>query len=86
MRMPRRYEQWRAAGRAVEATPRPYAGGMNVIAFLVSIILFVGSFLLFGYAFEVTSPYDLLLFGGGLLAILLSVLIPFQFLGHSEQR
>ncbi len=57
-----------------------YADGMKVIAFVVSIVIFLGSFLLFGYAFAVGPGWNYLLFALGLGAISLSLAIPFHLL------
>ena len=53
---------------------------MKIFAFLVCLGLFVGSFVLFGYAFAVGPGWDTVLFSGGLLAVALSLMIPFHLL------
>ena len=59
---------------------------MKVFAFLVALVFFVGSFLLFGYAFAVPSVEVLFidsrawLFGFGIIAVCLSLMIPFHLL------
>jgi hypothetical protein len=53
---------------------------MKIFAFLVALALFVGSFLLFGYAFAVGPGWDTALFAGGLIAVALSLAIPFHLL------
>ncbi|WP_181408456.1 hypothetical protein [Schumannella sp. 10F1B-5-1] len=53
---------------------------MKVFAFLVCLVLFVGAFFLFGYAFAVPEPYHLVMFAGGLAAIAISLIIPFHLL------
>ncbi|MEO5921684.1 MAG: hypothetical protein ABIQ01_11140 [Pseudolysinimonas sp.] len=54
---------------------------MKIFAFLVCLGLFVGSFALFGYAFAMTETYlQFILFFGGLLAVALSLGIPFHLL------
>jgi hypothetical protein len=53
---------------------------MKLFAFLVALAFFVGSFLLFGYAFTVVDPYNTLLFAGGLACIAISLAIPFHLL------
>lgn len=53
---------------------------MKVVAFLFSMVIFVGSFLLFGYAFAVGPGFDYLLFALGLVAITVSLMIPFHLL------
>lgn len=53
---------------------------MKVFAFLVALVLFVGAFLLFGYAFAVDPGWNIVLFSGGLLAVAASLAIPFHLL------
>ncbi|MBI5161419.1 MAG: hypothetical protein HY996_08415 [Micrococcales bacterium] len=53
---------------------------MKVVAFVVSMGIFVGSFLLFGYAFAVDQGWNYLLFSLGLVAISVSLAIPFHLL------
>jgi hypothetical protein len=53
---------------------------MKIFAFLVCLGLFVGSFVLFGYAFVVDGPFNTLLFSAGLLAVAASLMIPFHLL------
>lgn len=53
---------------------------MKVFAFLVALALFVGSFVLFGYAFAAGPGWDTALFAGGLIAVALSLMIPFHLL------
>jgi hypothetical protein len=53
---------------------------MKIFAFLVCLGLFVGSFVLFGYAFAVGDGWNIVLFSGGLLAVAASLMIPFHLL------
>ncbi|HTE62258.1 MAG TPA: hypothetical protein VK631_18030 [Solirubrobacteraceae bacterium] len=53
---------------------------MKIFAFLVALGLFVGSFVLFGYAFAVPAGWDMVLFFAGLLAVAGSLAIPFHLL------
>ena len=53
---------------------------MKVFSFLVALALFVGSFLLFGYAFEVGPGWNTVLFSAGVLAVAASLAIPFHLL------
>jgi hypothetical protein len=53
---------------------------MKVFAFLVALAFFVGSFVLFGYSFAVGPGWDYAFFGGGLLAVAISLAIPFHLL------
>lgn len=53
---------------------------MKIFAFLVCLGLFVGSFVLFGYAFAAGAGWDMVLFFGGLLAVAASLMIPFHLL------
>lgn len=55
-------------------------GSMKVLAFVISMGVFVGSFLLFGYAFAVGPGWNYLLFSLGLVAISVSLAIPFHLL------
>lgn len=57
---------------------------MKVIPFIVSLVLFVGSFLMFAYAFAVDDAFRALLFGGGIVAVSLSLAIPFHLLERIE--
>lgn len=52
---------------------------MKFIAFAVSIVLFIGGLVLMGYAFEPGNGEGIT-FAGGILAIALSVAIPFHVL------
>lgn len=51
-----------------------------MFAFLVAIVLFVGSFVLFGYAFEVGDGANIALFTAGIVMVSLSFVIPFHLL------
>jgi len=58
---------------------------MKIFAFLVCLGLFVGSFLLFGYAFAVEGetlfvPNSSWVFFAGIAAVALSLMIPFHLL------
>lgn len=63
---------------------------MKVFWFLVALVLFVGSFALFGYSFQGAEifaflglpgfPFEIAMFTGGILAVTVSLLIPFQLL------
>jgi hypothetical protein len=53
---------------------------MKLFAFLVALAFFVGSFVLFGYAFTVGDNWNTLLFFCGLAAIAISLAIPFHLL------
>lgn len=52
---------------------------MNIVAFIVSFLLFVGGIWLLGAAFSATG-YELLVFFGGILCSTLGIFIPFQLL------
>jgi len=56
---------------------------MNGIAFAVSLVLFIGGIVLFGYAFEVVG-WEAAMFVGGIAAIVISIMIPFHFLKNSQ--
>ena len=53
---------------------------MKVFAFLVALAFFVGSFLLFGYAFAVDGAWQYIMFFGGLAGVAISLMIPFHLL------
>ncbi len=53
---------------------------MKIVAAVVSLILFFGSLLLFGYAPTMIAPFNFLLFFVGILIVALSLAIPFHFL------
>lgn len=53
---------------------------MKVFAFLVALAFFVGGLLLFGYAFAAGPGWDIVVFGGGILAIAVALGIPFHLL------
>ena len=53
---------------------------MKLFAFLVSLVLLVGSFALFGYAFSFGDPLNLWLFLAGIGAASLAFAIPFHVL------
>lgn len=57
---------------------------MKVIVFLVALAFFVGSFFLFGYAFSVPEAWSATVFFSGILAVVVALLIPFQFLGRTD--
>jgi len=57
---------------------------MKVFAFLVTLVLFVGGLVLFGYAFDAPEPLHLAMFGGGILAVSAALALPFHLLGKTE--
>jgi hypothetical protein len=57
---------------------------VNVILFVFCSILFVGSFLLFGFAFEFPAPIDQIMFVGGILGVSASFAIPFHLLTRTD--
>ena len=52
---------------------------MNIIAFVVGAVLFVGGIVLFGYSWDGTN-FDPFTFVGGVLVISASIAIPFHLL------
>lgn len=52
---------------------------MNIVAFVIGFILFVGGLVLFGYAWD-GAAFDGIMFTAGLLAISLAVAIPYHLL------
>ena len=57
---------------------------MKLFAFLVAIVLFVGSFVLFYYAFSVPEAAAGWVFFSGIAAVALSLAIPFHILGSRD--
>lgn len=53
---------------------------MKIPIYIVAMVLFVGGILLMGYAFELTEGMAIMFFGG-ILAVSLSIAIPFHLLG-----
>ncbi len=58
---------------------------MNIFAVIVSLFLFLGSFVLFAYAFAVPEEFAALTFFIGIMSASLSLAIPFSLLGHRER-
>ncbi|MFP7759961.1 hypothetical protein [Marisediminicola sp. LYQ134] len=56
---------------------------MNVVAFVIAAILFVGGILLFGYAWDGLA-FDGIMFSAGLVAITGSIVIPFHILKRTD--
>ena len=52
---------------------------MNVVAFIVSFLLFAGGFLLMGYA-DTVEGFQLVMFAGGIIMSSLGVFIPIHVL------
>ena len=57
---------------------------MKVFVFLVAFAFFVGAFLLFGAAFEVPEAWGGLVFFSGILAVVVSLAIPFHLLSRTD--
>ena len=57
---------------------------MKIIAFLIAMVLFVGGMILMGYAFEPDVAH-FELFVGGIVAITLSLIIPFHILKRLDR-
>ena len=53
---------------------------MKVFVFLISLALFLGGLLLFGYAFTFDASWHAVAFVGGVLAVSVSLAIPFHLL------
>jgi hypothetical protein len=58
---------------------------MNIVAFVIAFILFVGGIVLFGYAFDAGDNARAIVFVSGIAAIALSVAIPFHFLKRTDR-
>jgi hypothetical protein len=59
---------------------------MKVFVFLVALVIFLASFVLFGYAFAVEGLWQSILFLGGIIAVSVSLAIPFHLLPAADQR
>ncbi len=53
---------------------------MNVVAFIISGVLFFGSFVMLGYSFELADPYNTILFLGAMAAASIALAIPFHWM------
>lgn len=53
---------------------------MKLFVFLICLILFVGSFLMFGYGVAIGEAAGAVLFAGGIIAASVSLMIPFHLL------
>ncbi len=62
-----------------------HTGGppVKVIIFVIALAFFVGGMLLMGFAFQLTEGMAIMFFGG-IVAIALSLAIPFHFLGKQS--
>lgn len=58
---------------------------MNIVATIISMILFLSSFGLFSYAFAVPEQWAALTFFAGILAVTVAMAIPISILGHRER-
>lgn len=52
---------------------------MNIVAFVIGAVLFVGGVVMFGYSFDGTT-FDPFLFAGGIIVVSASIAIPFHLL------
>jgi len=57
---------------------------MNIVAFIISFIVFVGGLLLMGYAFS-TPGVELVMFLGGILAVSVAVAVPAHLLKRVDR-
>ena len=57
---------------------------MKVFAFLVSLALFLGGFALFAYSFAFPEGWHAAGFFGGIVAVSLSLALPFHLLGRAD--
>jgi len=61
--------------------PSPlYNEAMNVIAFIVSLALFIGGFALFGYSFYAAEGFQGPMFFAGILAVSAAIALPVHVL------
>ncbi|HEV7957792.1 MAG: hypothetical protein JWL94_1298 [Microbacteriaceae bacterium] len=56
---------------------------MNIVAFVIGFVLFIGGVVLFGYAWDGTHFLPLM-FTAGLVAISAGIFIPFHLLKHVD--
>jgi hypothetical protein len=56
---------------------------VKVIVFVIALALFVGGMVLMGYAFTLTQGMAIMFFGG-IIAVSLSLAIPFHLLGKQS--
>lgn len=56
---------------------------MNIVAFVIGAVLFVGGIVLFGYSWDGTEFLPIM-FSAGLVAISASIFIPFHLLKHVD--
>jgi len=52
---------------------------VNIVAFVIGAVLFVGGVVMFGYSFDGTT-FDPFLFAGGIIVVSASIAIPFHLL------
>jgi hypothetical protein len=57
---------------------------MKVVVFLIALIVFLASFVLFGYAFSAPEQIAPWMFFGGILTICVSLAIPFHLLRKTD--
>ena len=58
---------------------------MKVFVFLVALVIFLASFVLFGYSFAVEGIWQSVLFFGGIVAVSVSLAIPFHLLPAADR-
>lgn len=58
---------------------------MKVFVFLVALGIFLVSFVLFGYSFAVEGLWQPILFFGGIVAVSISLAIPFHLLPAADR-
>jgi hypothetical protein len=56
---------------------------VKLFAFVIAMVLFVGGMLLMGFAFRLTEGMAIMFFGG-IIAVSLSLAIPFHLLGKQS--
>jgi hypothetical protein len=64
-------------------TPHYRRFAVKVAVFVIAMIFFVGGMLLMGYAFTLTSGMAFMFFGG-IVAVAISLAIPFHVVGQSR--
>ncbi len=56
---------------------------VKIIVFVIAMAFFIGGMLLMGYAFHLTEGMAVMFFGG-IIAVSISLAIPFHFLGKQS--
>ncbi len=58
---------------------------MNIVAFVIAFVLFVGGIVLFGYSFDAGDNARAIVFLSGIVAIVVSLAIPFHVMKRTDR-